>query len=308
MRSHEAQNKSPRLRLTLRGRLVVPDGPELHGEERRPADDVGHHDDHGHLHSLHPGFGHASHGAGPGGQRLAHRHPVVVRLHAEVEVNGAADAHLAHGHGENRQDENHQSGPADVGSQSPRLDELRPAVVHPRSHLHSGEDEDLREAADQRDAPRRAHRRVAARAAPLERHHGFADGLIAIDRHHHDHVRGRKHPDNLQVLHQTAQHIWTDEAVGDVPQQLRAHLEEGNHQVGHAQVEDEDAHPGELLPPPPQHHEDAEVQDSRSDEDDGEEGDFHLSQTLIPRLVSVKSIGPSGVTGVYTGHSVIPGQ
>lgn len=292
----------------MSGRLVVPDGPELHGEERRPADDVSHHNHHGHFHSLHPGFGHPSHGTGPGGKRPADRLSVVLRLHVEVEVHGAADAHLAHGHRENRQDENHQSCPAHVGSQSPRLDELRPAVVHPRSHLDSREDEDLREAADERDAPGGAHRTVAACAAPLEGHHRIADGLISINRHHHDHVSGCKHADNLQVLHHAAQHIRPDESIGDVPHELRANLEESDHQIGHAEVEDEDAHPGKLLPPLPQQEEDPEVQDPCRDEDDGEEGYFHLSQTLIPRLVSIKSILPGAVTGVYTGHSLIPGQ
>lgn len=275
--SEEMQKPPQHTGLTVSRRLVVPDRPELHGEERRPADDVSHHNDHSHFQSLYPRFGQSSHITCPGGKRPADHLAIVVRLHVEVEVHGAADAHLAHGHRENWQDENHQSRPGHVGSHSPRLDELRPAVVHAWSHLNSREDEDLWEAADERDAPRSAHRTVAACAAPLKSHHRFADCLISINCHRHDHIGRCKHPDNLQVLHQTTQHIRADESVGDVPHELRANLEEGDDQIGHAEVENEDTHPGELLPPLPQHQEDTEVQDPCSEEDDGEEGYFHLS-------------------------------
>ena len=299
---------TPHRDLTVSGRLHVPHRPQLHGEERRPADDVCEHDDHGHLHGLRPGFGHPGHAAGPGGQRLggqrlAGRLSDVLRLHVEVGVQGAADAHLAHDHRENGQHEDHQSGPGHVGSRSPRLDELRPAVVHTGSDLHPGEDEHLREAAEERDAPGGAHRTVPARPAPLERHHGVADGLISVYRHRHYHVRGGKHPHHLQVLHCATQYVWTNESVRDVPHELRTHLEEGDHQVCDAQVENEDAHPGELLPALPQHQQEPDVQDPRSDEDDGQKNYFHLSQALVPRIILRTRNLQSDVTDIYTWPS-----
>ena len=294
--------------LTMSGRLHVPDGPQLHGEERRPADDVGEHDDHGHLHRLHPGLGHPCHAAGPGGQRLTDHLSDVLRLHVKVEVHGAADAHLAHCHGENGQHEDHQRGPGHVRSRSPRLYELRPAVVHSRGDLNPREDEDLREAADERYAPGCAHRSVPARPATLERHHGVADGLISVYGHHHYHVCWSKHPDHLEVLHCTTQSIRTHESVRDVPHELRTNLEECDHQIGDAQVENEDAHPGELLPPLQQHQQNPDVQDRCQDEDDGEKSYFQLSQALIPRLILGQSALRSDVTRVCSepSHAFTP--
>lgn len=245
--------------LTVSGRLVVPDRPELYGEERRPTEDVGKYDDHGHLHRLYPRLGHPRHAAGSGGQRFTNHLSDMLRLHVKVEVHRAADAHLTRDHRKNRQDEYNQSRPGHVGSRSPRHDELRPAVMYSGSDLDPREDENLRKAADQRDAPRGAHWTVPARPAPLECHHGFADGLVSVYRHRYYHVRGGKHPDNLQVLHQATQYVWADESVGDVPHELRTNLKECHHQIGDAQMEHENSHPGQLLPALPQHQQNTEV-------------------------------------------------
>lgn len=51
-----------------------------------------------------------------------------------------------------------------------------------------------------------------------------ADGVVPVHRHGDDHVGGRKHAHDLQVLDGAAQEVGSLEPLGDVPYQLRENL------------------------------------------------------------------------------------
>ncbi|TRY57865.1 hypothetical protein DNTS_017661 [Danionella cerebrum] len=101
-----------------------------------------------------------------------------------------------------------------------------------------GQDEELRSAERQGHEPRGADGQVPAERPAEERHHGSADGMIAVYGHGHDHVRGGEHADHLQILDRPAHRVGASEAVRNLHGELRQHLEEGDHQVRQAQVQE----------------------------------------------------------------------
>ncbi len=229
------------LSLTLGRSVRVPHRPQLNGEERSPAHGVGEHDHHRHLHGLNPRLGHRRHVAGSGGKRERVSFTtslllLLLGLQVQVDLECAADAHLAHRHGYDGHQKYHQRRPRHVRFRSPRLNELCPAVVDTRGDLNPGENKQLRDAEDERREPRDAHWQVPARASPLESHHGVTDRLITVNSHHNYHVSGGEHADDLQILDQTTYEVRTDEAVGYVPHQLWTHLEKGDQQVRQAEM------------------------------------------------------------------------
>lgn len=98
--------------------------------------------------------------------------------------------------------------------------------------------------------------------------------LTPIHSHHHDHIRRQKHAENLQVLHEATHQIRPHESFCHVPHKLRAHLEEGDHQIRQARVKDEDA-------PSAEDAQQRAVEDGGSGEDEPEQRDLHFSQNLI---------------------------
>lgn len=83
----------------------------------------------------------------------------------------------------------------------------------------------LRYAEDQRQAPGHHDGGVPAGHGPtsvgLQR---AADGVVPVHRHGDDHVGGRKHAHDLQVLDGAAQEVGPLEPLGDVPYQLGENL------------------------------------------------------------------------------------
>ncbi|TNN67392.1 hypothetical protein EYF80_022337 [Liparis tanakae] len=114
--------------------------------------------------------------------------------------------------------------------------------------------------------------------------HRVADGDVAVQGHHHHHVGGREHAHHLEVLDDPAEEVGAVEAEGDLPAELRQHLEEGDHQVRQAEVFDEEVHPGHLLLGVVHRQQDAHVADHGHHEGDGQHHDLDLSHLLVTRV------------------------
>lgn len=277
------------------GEALVPDGPHLDGEEGRPADDVGRDDDEGHLDGADLGAGDGLDAADAGGQQQpppraaarpppAARRPPRARLAPDVAPDAVADEAIAGDEDEDGRDEDAAGDPGDVGAGPPGHDEVGPAVVDLRAALHlaEGEDEVLRGAEQQAERPGRRDHPVGALGGLLQRLQRVADGDVAVGRHGHQHVRRGEHAEDLQVLDDAAEPVGAVEAMGHLPAELGQHLEEGHHQVGQAEVADEEVHAGRLAGRAPQGQQHAAVAHHRHGEGDGQHGDLQLRQLLVP--------------------------
>ena len=202
----------------------------------------------------------------------------------QVPPDRPADESVAeHEHGHRHQEDPGRD-PGDVGAQPPRLHEVSPAVVDGRAgvHLAQGEDEVLRGAEHQAARPGGADHDVCALRRLLERLQRVADGDVAVQGHHHHHVGGGEHAEHLQVLHDPAQKVRAVEAEGDLPAELRQHLEEGDHQVRQAQVLHEQVHAGRFPAGLVHGQQHAHVPDDRCDEREAQDGDLDLCHLLVP--------------------------
>ena len=297
--------------LAFIGGILIPHRPHLDAEERRPAGDIGQHNDQGHLHSSDLGPRDGADAANPGRQPPCGcdwatrsgwpipRAPAPsfglpsLCLDFEVLADFVADEAVAgceHGH---RQDEDGQGGPGDVGPWPPRKAEVCPAVQHSRAldHLLYGKNEDLRETEDGRQQPGGGDERVGGPAGLLEAAQGVTDGQVAVQRHGQQHVGGSKHAQHLQVLDGPAERVGAPEAVGDVPQQLGQHLEERHAQVGQGQVQHEHLHAGALADRPAHRQQHRQVAPCGQHQDGGQDADLHLGQLLIPAQPGCGGIG-----------------
>lgn len=185
---------------------------------------------------------------------------------------------------EDGRDENTAGDPGDIGAGPPGHDEVRPAVVDLRATLYlaEGEDEVLRGAEQQAERPGRRDHPVGALGGLLQRLQRVADGDVAVGGHGHQHVRRGEHAEDLQVLDDAAETVGAVEAVGHLPAELGQHLEEGHHQVGQAEVADEQVHAGRLARRAPQGQQHAAVAHHSHGEGDGQHGDLQLRQLLVP--------------------------
>lgn len=276
---------------------LVPDGPHLDGEEGRPADDVRRDDDEGHLDGADLGARDGLDAADTGGEQqpppraatarpppAARCHLPRARLASDVAPDVVADEAVAGDEDEDGRDEDAAGDPGDVGSGPPGHDEVRPAVVYLRAALYlaEGEDEVLRGAEQQAERPGRRDHPVGALGGLLQRLQRVADGDVAVGGHGHQHVRRREHAEDLQVLDDATEPVGAVEAVGHLPAELGQHLEEGHHQVGEAEVPDEEVHAGRLAGRAPQGQQHAAVAHHRHGEGDRQHGDLQLRQLLVP--------------------------
>lgn len=205
-------------------------------------------------------------------------------LALEVLADLVADEAVADGEDADGQDEDAQCGPGDVGSGSPWVPEVCPAVQHPRAlaYLPQGEDEDLGQAEQAAEQPRSPDHHVGLAAGLLQGVQRVAHGHVAVQRHHDEHVGGGEHAQHLQVLDRPAERVWAQEAVRHLPDHLRQHLEERNAQVGQPQVQDEEMHPAHLLPQAVHRQQHPHVAYGRYGQDGGQHPDLCLGQLLIP--------------------------
>lgn len=263
------------------GEALVPDGPHLDGEEGRPADDVGRDDDEGHLDGADLGAGDGFDSADAGGEeqppsRAAARRLPGARSAAGAAPNAKADEAVAGGEDEHGSHEDAAGDPGDVGAGPPGHDEVSPAVVDPRAALHlaEAEDEVLRGAEQQAERPGGRNHRVGALGGLLQRLQRVAHGDVTVGGHGYQHVRRGEHAEHLQVLDDATEPVGAVEAVRDLPAELRQHLEEGDHQVGQAEVPDEEVHAGRFARGAPQRQQHAAVPQHRHREGDGQHGDL----------------------------------
>lgn len=281
------------------GEALVPDGPHLDGEEGRPANDVHRDDDEGHLDGADLGAGDGFDVADTRGEQQPPSRATIItcpppatrccrlpraRLSSDVAPDAVADEAVADDEDEDRRDEDAAGDPSDVGAGPPGHDEVRPAVVDLRAALHfaEGEDEVLRGAEQQAERPGRRDHPVRALGGLLQRLQRVADGDVAVGGHGHQHVRRGEHAEDLQVLDDAAEPVGAVEAVGHLPAELGQHLEEGHHQVGQAEVADEEVHAGRLARRAPQRQQHAAVPHHRHREGDGQHRDLQLRQLLVP--------------------------
>lgn len=200
-----------------------------------------------------------------------------------------ANEPVAHHENHHRHKEDAHRYPGDVRLGAPWLDEVRPAVVNFRAvfDFAQGEDEVLWSAEHQAAHPSGDDHGVGALSGLLERFQGVADGNVTIQGHHHHHVGRRKHPHHLEVLDYPAEKVWTVETEGDLPAELRQHLEKGDHQVSQAKVFDEKVHPRYLLLSVVHGQQDAHIPNHSNHEGDAQDHYFDLGNFFI----SSKGIG-----------------
>lgn len=278
---------------------LVPHGPHLDGEEGRPANDVHRDDDEGHLDGADLGAGDGFDVADTRGEQQPPSRATTTtcpppatrccrlpraRLAPGVAPDAVADEAVADDEDEDRRDEDAAGDPSDVGAGPPGHDEVRPAVVDLRAALHfaEGEDEILRGAEQQAQRPGRRDHPVRALGGLLQRLQRVADGDVAVGGHGYQHVRRGEHAEDLQVLDDAAEPVGAVEAVGHLPAELGQHLEEGHHQVGQAEVADEEVHAGRLARRAPQGQQHAAVPHHRHREGDGQHRYLQLRQLLVP--------------------------
>lgn len=85
----------------------------------------------------------------------------------------------------------------------------------------------LWQAEQQRQRPGQQYEAVPALGGPAAVGlQGAADGVVPVHRHSHNHVGGDKHPEHLQVFHQTTQEVRARKATFSIPHQLGQHLGE----------------------------------------------------------------------------------
>lgn len=299
---HRAPIPSPSsavLTPTDPGEILIPGRPHLDDEEGRPANDVGRHDHEGHFHGADLGAGNGLHAAhtpcvqdssvqgvfsralGGGARALAPRclsADVAPDVVADETVAGAQDDHGRHEHAAGH--------PGHVGRETPGLDEVGPAVVGlgDVAHLDHGEDEVLRGAQHETQHPGGGDHEARAARGLLQSLQRVAHGDVAIGRHDHQHVGRGEHGEHLHVLHHAAQPVGSAETVGDVPAQLGQHLEEGDGQVGQAEVADEEVHAGRLARRAVQRQQHTAVTQHGHHENHGQHGNLQLGQLLVARV------------------------
>lgn len=228
----------------------APRRPQLDHEERAPAHRVCHYDNKSHLHGLHLGVGHPLHHA---------RASCLQRLPLHVEVDRRAYSYLTVEQNDRGQSIHRQGDPADVDPAPPRFDKRRPAVVLVLLHLLQREDEELRGAEGEGDQPRCAYGEIPPEGALQEGNHGFTNRMVPVYGHSYYHVSGGEHPDHLQVLYCAAQEVRASEPVRNFNEKLRQDLEKSHHQIGQAQVQEEQLGPGVSFTLLPQCAEEEEV-------------------------------------------------
>lgn len=185
--------------------------------------------------------------------------------------------------------------PGDVSLGAPRLDKVRPAVGNVRAVEPAlGEDEVLRSAEQEAAHPRGDDHDVGALRGLLQGFQRVADSNVTVQGHHHHHIGGGEHPHHLEVLDDPAEKVWTVEAEGDIPAELRQHLEEGDHQVSQAQVFDEKVHPRHLLLRVVHCQQDAHIPNHSNHEGDAQDHDLYLGHLLVSR-VRIGSVRVEGV-------------
>ena len=94
-----------------------------------------------------------------------------------------------------------------------------------------------------------------------------AYGGVAVDRRHHQNIRRAVHGHHLEVLHKSTQKVVAIETVGDIPDELRQHVKDGDENVRQTEVDDKPLHPGHFLLPGPQDDEDEDVAEEREVQD-----------------------------------------
>ena len=299
------------------GEILIPGRPHLDDEEGRPANDVGRHDHEGHFHGADLGAGNGLHAAdtpcvqdssvqGAFARALAPR-----CLSADVAPDVVADETVAGAQDDHRRHEHAAGHPGHVGRETPGLDEVGPAVVGlgDVAHLDHGEDEVLRGAQHETQHPSGGDHEARAARGLLQRLQRVAHGDVAIGSHDHQHVGRGEHGEHLHVLHHAAQPVGSAETVGDVPAQLGQHLEEGDGQVGQAEVADEEVHAGRLARRAVQRQQHAAVTQHGHHENHGQHGNLQLGQLLVARVRLRAAVFPERLrvlAGVGTSGSQRP--
>lgn len=174
--------------------------------------------------------------------------------------------------------------PGDVGSDAPRLDEVSPAVIHIRAvlDLAQGEDEVLRGAEQQAAEPSGPDHDVGALRGLLEGLQRVAYGDVAVHCHHHHHVSGREHPQDLKMLDNPAKEVGSVKPEGDLPAELWKNLEESHHEVRETQVLDEQVHTRALLLGVVHGQQHGQISDDRHEEGDAQNRDLHFGHVFVP--------------------------
>lgn len=185
-----------------------------------------------------------------------------------------------------RDEEDAHGDPGDVGSDAPRLDEVPPAVIHIRAvlDLAQGEDEVLRGAEQQAAEPSGPDHDVGTLRGLLEGLQRVADGDVAVQGHHHHHISGREHPQDLEMLDNPAKKVWSVKPEGDLPAELWENLEESHHQVRETQVLDEQVHARALLLGVVHGQQHAQISDDRHEEGDAQNRDLHFGHVFVPAV------------------------
>lgn len=201
-------------------------------------------------------------------------------FHVDVLPNFKAYQAIADAQNRHGKDVNAETHPRDVGFGAPRLHEVPPAVIHAVPHFPKREDVDLRGAEDQAEDPRRDH---AKPVFPLvDWAQRLADRQAPVNWHQDQHVGGREHPHDLEVLDQPAEEVGSVEAERDVPDQLRQDLKDRDHQVRDAQVLHEVVHAGLAVLGGVDGPQDAQVARQSEQEHQDQHGHLHFGHFLVP--------------------------
>lgn len=185
---------------------------------------------------------------------------------------------------DDRDEEDAHGDPCDVGSYAPRLDEVSPAVINIRAvlDLAQGEDEVLRCAQQQAAQPSGPDHDVCALGGLLKGLQRVTYGDVSIQSHHHHHIGGREHPQDLEMLDDPAEEVRSVESKGDLPAQLWEDLKESHHQIRKTQVLDKQVHARALLLGVAHRQQHAQVPDHGYEEGDAQNRDLYFGHLFVP--------------------------
>ena len=213
------------------------------------------------------------------------------RLHVPPDL--VADSAVERGEQRQRDEVDEHGEGGDVQLERPLRPELGAAVPQPAAAAGSGsqrahaEDEELRDAEQCRQRPHAGRQHVQSTRRPRVVRHRSADGAVAVERREQKHVRRQVDDHHLHVGDGATERVPAAERKRRVPQHLRQDVEQGDQQIGDAEMLDEYVHPARLALTVAQRHEDAHV----AGDGDGEDG--RLQSHLGPRQVDVAAPGAS---------------